>query len=66
MLGSLACTLVTRPALAGDSPTDTLAQARWLAGLAPLPGIEPSAEWRAYAQAENERWQSSQSRVKAM
>ena len=42
------------------------AQARWLAGLAPLPGVDPGAEWRAYAQAENERWQSSQGRVKAM
>jgi len=66
VLGSLACALAPRPAFAGDSPADTHAQARWLAGLAPLPGIEPGAEWRAYAQGENERWQSSQSRVKAM
>lgn len=42
------------------------ARARWLAGLSPLPGLEPSAEWKSYAQAENDRWQLSQARVKAM
>lgn len=66
MLGSLGCVLASKQAFAGDVPADTNAQARWLAGLAPLPGIEPSAEWRAYAQAENERWLASQARVKAM
>jgi hypothetical protein len=67
VLGALASASRPRVALADDSrdlPAD--AQARWLAGLAPLPGIEPGAEWRAYAQAENERWQASQARVKAM
>lgn len=41
-------------------------QARWLAGIAPRPGIAEGAEWSAYARAENERWQLTQSRVKAM
>lgn len=41
-------------------------QARWLAGLAPLAGTEPSAEWTAYAQAENDRWKLAQGRLKAM
>jgi len=63
-LGSLARVLTPHDAFAGDSPAG--AQARWLAGLAPLPGIEPGAEWRTYAQAENDRWQSSQARVRAM
>lgn len=53
-----------RAAFAEGSSADT--QARWLAGLAALPGIEPSAEWRAYAKAENERWQLSLPRIKAM
>lgn len=53
-----------RAAFAEGSAADT--QARWLAGLAPLPGVEPSAEWRAYAQSENERWQLSQPRIRAM
>jgi hypothetical protein len=55
---------VARTALAEGSTADT--QARWLAGLAPLPGIAESAEWTAYAKAENERWQLTQARVKAM
>jgi predicted component of type VI protein secretion system len=64
VLGSLAIVGSASSALAGDSPVS--AQARWLAGVAPLPGIEPGAEWQAYAKAENERWVASQARVKAM
>ena len=48
------------------SDTHTHAQARWLAGLMPLPGLDPSAEWAAFAQLENERWLQSQPRIKAM
>src|SRR3954451_12944091 len=62
-LGVMAPLMAARVAYAGESSD---AQARWLAGVAPLPGIEPGAEWKAYAQAENERWQASQARVKAM
>jgi len=42
-------------AVAQTVPADP--QARWLAGVAPHPAIAPSAEWTAYANAENERWQ---------
>ncbi len=67
MLGSFALVGASGTASAGDSgDSGADAQARWLAGLAPIPGVDPGAEWRAYAQAENERWQSSQARVKAM
>jgi len=43
-------------------------QARWLAGLeaAKAPAPEPTAEWRAYAQTENDRWAASAARIKAM
>jgi hypothetical protein len=64
VLGSLACALTTRSVHAEESPA--AAQARWLAGVTPLAGVEPGAEWRAYAQAENDRWQSSLARVRAM
>jgi predicted component of type VI protein secretion system len=60
----LGVSLVPRLARAEDPSTD--AQARWLAGLAPLPGVDPDAEWRTYTAAENERWAASQPRVKAM
>ena len=63
-LGSFALVGAPRAAFAGDAPVS--AQARWLAGLAPLGGIEPGAEWQAYAKAEKDRWQSSQARVKAI
>jgi hypothetical protein len=63
---ALGALLAVRPraALADDVSLD--AQARWLAGLAPLAGIGPSGEWRTYAQAEDERWQGAQPRLKAM
>ncbi len=48
------------------SDTHTHAQARWLAGLMALPGLDPSADWEAFAQLENERWLQSQPRIKAM
>jgi hypothetical protein len=48
----------------GALPID--AQARWLAGLGPLAGEAPSAEWKTYAEAENERWKQAESRRKAM
>jgi len=63
LLGSLS-PLAAQTALADTSNAET--QARWLAGLAPLPGIAESAEWSAYAKTENERWLLTQARVKAM
>jgi hypothetical protein len=68
-VGLLSClagpaALLPRAARAEDASPD--AQAQWLAGLAPLPGVEPSAEWRAYAKGESERWLVTQPRVKAM
>jgi hypothetical protein len=61
---ALAC---ARPASAdGASTTQANLQARFLAGLAPLPGLEPSVEWKTYAEAETDRWKSTQPRVKAM
>jgi hypothetical protein len=62
----LAATLAPLPRAARAGGPPAAAQARWLAGLAPLPGIDPGAEWRAYAQAESERWAASQARIKAM
>jgi hypothetical protein len=41
-------------------------QARWLAGLEPPKAFEASAEWRSYAQTENDRWAASAARIKAM
>lgn len=46
---------------AGESP-----RARWLAGIDPPRAFEPSGEWRAYAQAETERWATTATRLKAM
>ncbi|MBX3226186.1 MAG: hypothetical protein KIT84_28565 [Labilithrix sp.] len=42
------------------------ARARWLAGLEPPRAFEASAEWRAFAQTETERWQATAPRIKAM
>jgi hypothetical protein len=42
------------------------AEARWLAGIDPPSGFDAGAEWRAYAQTENERWTASAARIKAM
>lgn len=52
--------------VAGTPPSAFEAQARWISGEAPLPSLEPSAEWKAYAQGESERWQLAKSRVAAM
>ncbi len=46
-------------------PVEAHARARWVAGLA-SPYGEPGAEWRAYAQAEDQRWQSGEPRLHAM
>lgn len=56
--------LTPRLARADGATADTLA--RWIAGLAPLPGTPPSAEWGAYAGLEDERWAASQAHIKAM
>lgn len=45
---------------------DENARARWIAGVDPPASFEPSAEWRAYAKTESERWLASAPRVKAM
>ena len=45
-------------------PDDTIA--RWLAGLAVPPGVQPSLEWSAFAAAEEERWGREAPRVLAM
>src|SRR4051812_30125504 len=66
IFGALSPFFTRRAALADPRAFAHETEARWLAGLAPLPGVEPSAEWKTYAQAENERWQLSQPRVKAM
>ncbi len=56
--------LSSRAALADDASAN--AQARWLAGLAALPGVAPSPEWVAYAKSEDVRWRVSEKRVAAM
>ncbi len=53
-----------RPARAGDAPAGHLA--RWIAGMAPAPGVPAGAEWTAYARLEDERWAREVARVKAM
>lgn len=59
--------LVPRAASAEEPATLSAdAQARWIAGLAPHPTLAPSAEWAAYAKTEDERWQATRARVKAM
>lgn len=56
-----------RPRLArADDAVDPDAQARWLAGMEPPKAFEASAEWRSYAQTENDRWAASAARIKAM
>src|SRR5262249_42600121 len=39
---------------------------RWLAGMALLDDVEPTAEWRAYAEKEDERWRTARVRIEAM
>lgn len=41
-------------------------RARWLAGVAPLDGVPPTDEWRAYARREDERWARAEPRLRAM
>src|SRR5207253_531172 len=55
---------VSRRARAED--LDENARVRWVAGLDPPKSFEPSAEWRAYATKEGERWLASAVRIKAM
>lgn len=62
LLGSVFLPLTAR----ADEGGDVDGQARWLAGMDPPKAFEPSAEWRAYAQAENDRWVASAARIKAM
>ena len=67
LLLAAASPFVARAAFADLATASTVdSQARWLAGLAPLPGVAESVEWSVYAKAENERWQQTQARVKAM
>lgn len=53
-----------RPAFADSSAIDV--QARWLAGIGLLAGVEPSTEWKSYASAETDRWKQAEPRTKAM
>lgn len=66
MLGALGTFLTVCARRARAEELDENGRARWLAGLDPPKGFEPSAEWRAYAQAENDRWQATAARIKAM
>jgi hypothetical protein len=52
------------PAARADDTTN--AAARWIAGMAPAPGLAPSAEWTAYAHTEDARWEKEVARIKAM
>lgn len=63
-LGAASMGPPARTARADGVSIDVLA--RWLAGLEPLPGVEPSADWKAHATTEKERWLVTQPRVKAM
>ncbi len=56
--------LFPRVAFGDDAPVD--AQARWLAGMAPLEATPPGAGWSAYSQEEALRWQMAGPRVTAM
>jgi hypothetical protein len=47
----------------GPSPDAT---ARWLAGIVPVPGLEPSGDWRTYAKTEEERWLTTGPRLKTL
>jgi hypothetical protein len=58
-LASVAQVARAEPSIMGD-------RGRWLAGVSPLPGEEPGADWRAYAEAEDGRWRNSQARIRAM
>lgn len=49
-----------------EEAVDPDAQARWIAGLEPPKAFEAGAEWRSYAQTENDRWAASAARIKAM
>lgn len=41
-------------------------RARWIAGIEPLPGAAPGAEWRAFSALEGERWQAARARLSAI
>lgn len=60
-------TLAARLARGDDRASDvTSRHARWVAGVAPLHGIEPTVEWRAFADLESERWQSAKARLSSI
>jgi hypothetical protein len=64
----LAAALLALPRAAradGGAPSDD-AIARWLAGLAPLPGMQATSEWLSYAAAEDDRWARLQPRIRAI
>lgn len=63
LLGALSA-LAARTARAEE--LDENARARWVAGIDPLKSFDPSAEWRAYAKTEGERWLATAPRIKAM
>lgn len=54
------------PGHASATEASTDAQARWLAGMAPLPGTDRSSEWSAFAKVEDDRWRVTETRVRAM
>lgn len=66
LVGSVAGTLFRSATAHADDAVDPDFQARWIAGLEPPKAFEASAEWRSYAQTENDRWTASAARIKAM
>ena len=56
----------TRSRSARAEESAASAAARWIAGMAPAPGVLPSAEWTAYARTEDARWEKEVPRIKAM
>lgn len=62
----LGLALVAVPRAASSEERPVQATARWLAGMAPLPGRPPSAEWAAYARVLDERWKHDAPRLEAM
>jgi hypothetical protein len=62
-LGALA---LSRRAWALEDDAATSDMARWVAGVAPFPGVAASAEWAAFARAEDARWARQSTRVRAI
>ncbi len=52
------------PSFGEDASPEDDPRARWLAGTSPLPGQPATAEWLAFAAAEDERWAREATRLK--